>query len=695
MAARSTKPQPVPVPARAAHFDSPKSAILTGESSRSSSMTMFSSLRSRCTMPEEGAREGKVLGCARARGAARVVAWAEGTRVGRHRPKGRRAAGVRGRHLQRPNAALPADDTRAGAPAARPRASTLAKCAGAASPYSPAPPQTAALPLPPKGTFAVQVGDAAEDLADDVGRVLLGVVAALRHTGVRHARWCGAGRTWALRRGNIWSTPHPTPRMRKVPTLFGVPSTPMRQAHTPPPRAAPPPGRPRPHRSSSSPPVTSSVTMYTLRGVMYTAYSLMQLGWSTCGGGPEGGHALSAGGGGRVPRAQHRAHNRALITERERRRRGGVRAREGICGRASPPLRAGVCAHGQRHRHAASAPCTAPGSPALSCCPRLRTATCQPPGVGVAECVCVGLAVVRGAVCAWWGRAACCARRSLPRACAPACDRRARRRPGGALTQLALPRLASAPAGTLMATSSPLSLSRPRFTTAKPAAHGAAAGGGGGGAWHVGQASASQGERACSGAWPCSPAWPACRRLPGACAPGARSLRARRGCARRPAGAPRRPHLRRRLCRQPRTAPGSPAPSLWGAQRCGADRAAVIVNFGWGPRVAARTLQVGRWAVRRSTQRLPCAPAAADHTAASPGAHAPHHCCKRPPRACVGGPAGCLPLPAGRPPPPRLPSRRPRLRAELGPRETLRRAAPRPPCACRGAGQDRTRSDAD
>lgn len=38
------------------NFDSPKSAILTGESSRSFIMIMFSSFRSRCTMPVQGWR---------------------------------------------------------------------------------------------------------------------------------------------------------------------------------------------------------------------------------------------------------------------------------------------------------------------------------------------------------------------------------------------------------------------------------------------------------------------------------------------------------------------------------------------------------------------------------------------------------------------------------------------------------------
>jgi hypothetical protein len=45
---------------------SPKSAILTGESSRSLSMTMFSSFRSRCTIPERETigRDDERLGCA-------------------------------------------------------------------------------------------------------------------------------------------------------------------------------------------------------------------------------------------------------------------------------------------------------------------------------------------------------------------------------------------------------------------------------------------------------------------------------------------------------------------------------------------------------------------------------------------------------------------------------------------------------
>lgn len=39
------------------NFDRPKSAILTGESSRLLSMTMFSSFRSRCTMPGGSSRD--------------------------------------------------------------------------------------------------------------------------------------------------------------------------------------------------------------------------------------------------------------------------------------------------------------------------------------------------------------------------------------------------------------------------------------------------------------------------------------------------------------------------------------------------------------------------------------------------------------------------------------------------------------
>ena len=88
----------------------------------------------------------------------------------------------------------------------------------------------------------MEVGDALQDLLDQVRRVFFRVIALLSH-----------------------------PASNTRPKVVSPRADSSQR-----------PGRVVLHLSSSSPPVTSSVTKYTFLGVMYTSKSLMQLGWSTC-----------------------------------------------------------------------------------------------------------------------------------------------------------------------------------------------------------------------------------------------------------------------------------------------------------------------------------------------------------------------------------------------------------------------------